>query len=593
MEKPGCQAAADGWTVNSAVRPLPVRPSAAPQLPLKIASRHAEHTRHGSPLRNRGPERLMSSPLELPDPPRPEDRSGYSPRPDLTPERTATDPSTIARLLAGAGFCGPFPFLSAGDCRTLIEQEDEEAVPPPLDWRKGRATTDRRLYEVATAPWLLDVLGELLGESVVLWGASFPRRRPGSIHRWHTDSETAAPTGRFASVWIGLEHTSRQTGLSFVRGSHLFGKPLQRVIFDNRLSPVLADNKVETLARRFDARAIIETPDALDGEAIIFDGRVWHSSRNEEREVTRTALLLQYAAANESLAIPDVNGYDWPFRFVGVPRLPAILISGSRSAGDVRLLPPPPPIGPRSIPMITTAMRSFALPFEEDPDRRLASYSQFRGPTRSVARMSCHISVLSPGHVPHPPHTHHEEELLMVLRGEAEIVLADSPDDRRARTVRMEPGALIYYPSGQYHTITNPGTTPISYLMFKWSAGGSGVANPLPTSVFKYDPPTDFTTGRAKEIVFEGPTHQLGKLHVHVTSLEPGVGYEPHVDSYDVAILLLSGEIETLGSRLSSSGVVYYSAGEAHGMRSVGTTPATYIVIEFHRPGRAVEPREE
>jgi hypothetical protein len=85
--------------------------------------------------------------------------------------------------------------------------------------------------------------------------------------------------------------------------------------------------------------------------------------------------------------------------------------------------------------------------------------------------------------------------------------------------------------------------------------------------------------------LFEGPTAYLGKLHAHVTTLQPGAGYAPHVDAYDVAILTLAGTVETLGERVGPQSVIYYGAGELHGMRNVGPEVARYLVFEFHAPG--------
>ena len=92
----------------------------------------------------------------------------------------------------------------------------------------------------------------------------------------------------------------------------------------------------------------------------------------------------------------------------------------------------------------------------------------FNGATPIVEEMSCHASVLSPLHSPHPPHAHEEEELLIALQGEAELIISDSPSTDYARTERLSPGSFIYYPAGQHHTIRNSGTSPITYLMFKW-----------------------------------------------------------------------------------------------------------------------------
>jgi hypothetical protein len=67
--------------------------------------------------------------------------------------------------------------------------------------------------------------------------------------------------------------------------------------------------------------------------------------------------------------------------------------------------------------------------------------------------------------------------------------------------------------------------------------------------------------------------------------MQPGGGYAPHVDAYDVAILVLEGTVETLGQTCGPNTVIFYAAGESHGMRNVGPIPARYIVWEFHAPG--------
>jgi quercetin dioxygenase-like cupin family protein len=85
--------------------------------------------------------------------------------------------------------------------------------------------------------------------------------------------------------------------------------------------------------------------------------------------------------------------------------------------------------------------------------------------------------------------------------------------------------------------------------------------------------------------VFEGSTENLERLQCHVSTLTPGAGYPPHVDPYDVAIVLLRGEVETLGKRVLEGSLILYPAGEPHGMRNTGETTAEYVVFEFQ--GRA------
>lgn len=65
--------------------------------------------------------------------------------------------------------------------------------------------------------------------------------------------------------------------------------------------------------------------------------------------------------------------------------------------------------------------------------------------------------------------------------------------------------------------------------------------------------------------MIDGGTQYLRKLHSHITTLQPGSGYPPHEDAYDVAILVLRGSVETLGQRVGPNSVIFYAAGEPHG----------------------------
>jgi hypothetical protein len=86
-------------------------------------------------------------------------------------------------------------------------------------------------------------------------------------------------------------------------------------------------------------------------------------------------------------------------------------------------------------------------------------------------------------------------------------------------------------------------------------------------------------------IIFQQPTVYLSELQAHLTTMLPKAGYEPHVDAYDVAILVLSGRLETLGQVIEPHDVIFYAAGEPHGMRNIGRDVARYLVFEFHGAG--------
>lgn len=509
-------------------------------------------------------------------------------------------PPTDSRVSAFAhdGFLGPIRLFTSAECRRIAAYLRQDHPAPP-DWEKGRAVRERFLFDLAIQPVLLSLVTTLLGEDVVLWGASAVRRPPGTSHSWHSDIESCAPDGGFVTAWIGIEETTRESALHVISRSHRLGRTVQEARLDRGVRRDLATAEAMLAAARdIEPDASLVQPDVTDGDVLLFDGRLWHGSRNARKRGGRLALLLQYAAADRPVRIPDLGQLDWPFRLRTTPRPPAILVSGTDRGGRNRLVPPPsprPPFWPLSpgakgLPMVTTAIHQFVLPVDH-PTREWEMFPAFRGPTAALTEMSCHASVLTPGgHSPHPPHAHHEEELLIPLRGHVELVIARGPDDPAPRVERLGPGDFVYYPAGQYHTIRNPGISAVGYLMFKWYAPPSSHTDGAPTLSTTICRFGDLVARGAPapfhmEPVLEGPTSYLGRLHAHVTTLQPGGGYAPHVDAYDVAIVTLSGTVETLSQQVDPLSVIYCGAGEPHGMRNIGTGPARYLVFELHAPG--------
>jgi mannose-6-phosphate isomerase-like protein (cupin superfamily) len=234
--------------------------------------------------------------------------------------------------------------------------------------------------------------------------------------------------------------------------------------------------------------------------------------------------------------------------------------------------------------MLEPVVHHFDLPLA--PGQRFQSFPAFHGRTRNVEAMACHASVLPPGGVPHPPHAHAEEEILIPLNGEVELRIANSPDDPAPRIVRAAPGSFVYYPAFQHHTICNPGDATVAYLMLKWTAPAAGRTSPAGTTfVHSIDTlPVEGAGGFRTRLLLQAPTSWLARLQAHVTELEPGAGYEPHADGHDVAIIPIAGTIGTLGTRATRGGVVYIPAGSLHGMRNPGSERARYLVFEFHAP---------
>jgi len=239
----------------------------------------------------------------------------------------------------------------------------------------------------------------------------------------------------------------------------------------------------------------------------------------------------------------------------------------------------------RANPRLRSAGHALPVPLPPDEAAGWKSYGQFRGWTRNGITLGCHVSVLTRGHCPHPPHRHDDEEILLLLAGEADLKLPEWTGAGGDHRLRLAPGEFVFYPGGFPHTLESVGATPANYLMLKWSSLRPPREDTLAFGHFAIRPPAKKRRSRNGfhgSILFEGPTRHLDKLHCHATTLEPGGGYAAHADAHDVAIVMLAGECETLGRRFRAHDVIFYAAGEPHGMRNPGTADAHYVVFEFH-----------
>ena len=481
------------------------------------------------------------------------------------------------------GFIAPVDLFTPAQCELILKHY---RLDPRRDRRRGRkalAADDRFFYDLATRPPLLALLKTLLGEDIILWGAKVINRKAGEVHDWHTDIESSVADGKFVAVWVGLENTCKDSALQLASRSHRIGKPIQQVIHEHGLRRTqVTSDMVAAWTREYDTAAAIVQPEINDGQAIVFDGRLWHASHNT-KAAKRSALLLQYAAAGTEIAFPDLDKLDeWPFH-LSAERPKSRVVTGTGTETESKAVPRPAGFSDKAWPVDTHTRNGEGF---VEGSSGWKPYPLFRGSTPILAGMKAHVSVLGPGHCPHPPHCHVEEELLIVLDGEAEILIANGSDPADAAVKRYGPGSFVYYPAYQHHTIRNVAAAPVTYLMFKWQAAPLEVDHPLETTLSDIDGrfASQRDTPRTMRVLFEGPTAYLGELHAHVTELQPAAGYPEHADKYDVAIIVFSGTVQTLGKTVGPGGSIYYAAGQRHGMRNVGKDPAKYLVFEFHGP---------
>jgi quercetin dioxygenase-like cupin family protein len=77
-------------------------------------------------------------------------------------------------------------------------------------------------------------------------------------------------------------------------------------------------------------------------------------------------------------------------------------------------------------------------------------------PTVTCANLECHVTTLKPGEVPHAPHHHPDEELVIVKEGLIEVTI-------NGVTQRAGPGSIFFYASNDEHGMKNVGPNAATY----------------------------------------------------------------------------------------------------------------------------------
>ncbi len=85
---------------------------------------------------------------------------------------------------------------------------------------------------------------------------------------------------------------------------------------------------------------------------------------------------------------------------------------------------------------------------------------------------------------------------------------------------------------------------------------------------------------------FKAPTATLDELELHVTTLNPGqTSHAPHQHPNEELVIIKKGTVEALvqgeWKRVGEGSVIFNASNQLHGLKNVGTTPATYHVINW------------
>jgi mannose-6-phosphate isomerase-like protein (cupin superfamily) len=101
-----------------------------------------------------------------------------------------------------------------------------------------------------------------------------------------------------------------------------------------------------------------------------------------------------------------------------------------------------------------------SLPVKTNPENHMEMRDVFRGKTATGCPLALHISTLPAGEMPHPPHQHVHEELMLIREGQLQFTIA-------GQTSTVGPGSVVYINSNEQHGVKNTGNTAAQYFVLE------------------------------------------------------------------------------------------------------------------------------
>ena len=107
----------------------------------------------------------------------------------------------------------------------------------------------------------------------------------------------------------------------------------------------------------------------------------------------------------------------------------------------------------------------------------------------------------------------------------------------------------------------------------------------MPSAMYPFDKMTVRTPNNAQmRDVLKGKLATGESLEVHQTTLQPGgAPHPPHRHAHSELWLIREGTVELMvngtSTRLGPGSVGFAESNDEHGIKNVGTTPATYFIV--------------
>ncbi len=207
------------------------------------------------------------------------------------------------------GWIGPFPLLSAKGIKAAektyyriyrkfrIKKEGDFLDPDffkAKPWLKSMQAHVPEYYDIARHPAIVERVASLLGPDLIAWSLVLNLYRPGEFHRWHVDVEHRRWKG--VTVFLGLRNITPKSTLKVISRSHRMDKIPQEL-------GIKDDESALAACRKADQDAALTAVPLGEGDFFIFDGPLWHGSKNETFR-TRGAMIIQYCRPDQKIEIP-------------------------------------------------------------------------------------------------------------------------------------------------------------------------------------------------------------------------------------------------------------------------------------------------
>jgi (S)-ureidoglycine aminohydrolase len=220
--------------------------------------------------------------------------------------------------------------------------------------------------------------------------------------------------------------------------------------------------------------------------------------------------------------------------------------------------------------------------FEPVKDENRIRRQYLDGSTTLLDNLEIHTSTVDGGEAPHPPHTHEDQEELVIIK-EGTLTATVGKESRV-----LGPGGVIYVLPGEEHGFVNAGKAPCTYFIIKLKDGSqlerSAEARSfmMDWSEMKFVP---HDKGGRRNVV-DGPTSMFTRFEMHITTLNPGLtSHAPHTHTPEEIILIKEGDVEmNVGEKkvkASQGGLVFLESGIEHNLTNIGGSPATYFAFQW------------